>query len=351
MDRMMTAAVLHAPADLRIEKVPIPAISGKEVLIRVKAAGICGSDLSRVMHTGTYTFPTIPGHEFCGIVECVGPDVTGFAEGDRVVVAPILPCFTCESCRQGHYGQCESYNYIGSRTDGAFAEYVKAPAANLIRLPDSIDYEEGAAIEPAAVTLHGMMKAGGCAKDTVAVLGCGTIGLFAIQLARILGACHVIAVDIDTEKLATAHTVGADSLINALDKDVVKTILASTGNKGADVAVETAGVPTTQEQCLRIAKKHGFVLYLGTAHRDVVFPPSSFEKIIRNELTIAGAWNSYSAPFPGSEWHAIIQYILDGRLKVKPLMSHTFKLEELPDAIRNMYERKYPFHKAIVTMD
>ena len=193
----MKAAVLHAPGDIRVENVPVPTeLLENETLIKVKASGICGSDLDRVLKTGTYNFPTIPGHEFCGIVEKTGDKVKGFKKGDRVAVAPIIPCFSCESCQQGHYGQCVSYNYLGSRTDGGFAQYVKAPEMNLIKLPEEVSYKEGAAIEPAAVTLHGMRSVGVETGDTVAVLGCGTLGLFALQFAKIMGATRTIAVDI-----------------------------------------------------------------------------------------------------------------------------------------------------------
>ncbi|MCX8130603.1 MAG: galactitol-1-phosphate 5-dehydrogenase [Clostridia bacterium] len=352
MYKLMQAAVLHAPSDLRIEQVRIPAgIGGDEVLVKVRAAGICGSDLDRVMKSGTYSFPTIPGHEFCGEIAEVGAEVRDYKKGDRVAVAPMLPCFTCEFCQQGNYGQCDSYNFLGSRTDGAFAQYVKAPARNLIRMPDSVSFMEGAAIEPAAVTLHGMRKVGVNVGDTVAVLGCGAIGLFAIQFAKIMGATNVIAVDIAADKLELADKIGADRCINALEGDVVQAIKDATDGKGVNVAVETAGVSLTQEQCLRIAKKQGRVLYLGTAHRDVVIPPKSFECIVRNEITIVGAWNSYSAPFPGVEWHATLEYIKAGSLKINPLITHTVSLDKAPQVFNELAERKYPFNKVIFVMD
>ena len=220
----MQAAVLHAPADLRIEEVPVPEIGPYDVLVRVRAAGICGSDLERIMVTGTYHFPTIPGHEFCGEVDTAGSAVKAYKAGDRVLVVPIIPCGTCEYCAQGYYGQCEHYDYLGSRTDGGFAEYVRVPEGNLIPLPESVSFLEGAAVEPAAVTLHGIIKADIRAGDSVAVLGCGAIGLFAIQFAKILGATRVIAVDVIPGKLESAKKAGADFCINALECDPVEEI-------------------------------------------------------------------------------------------------------------------------------
>jgi L-iditol 2-dehydrogenase len=348
MIRIMKAAVLHAPGDIRVEDVPVPDdIHKKEVLIKVKTAGICGSDLDRVMKTGTYSFPTIPGHEFCGVVEKTGTEVKGVKKGDRVVVAPIMPCFSCRSCQQGHYGQCLNYNYLGSRTDGGFAQYVKAPEMNLIRMPSEVSFKEGAAIEPAAVTLHGMIKVGVEAGDTIAALGCGTLGLIALQLAKILGASRTIAVDITKEKLELAQKLEVDELIFASEKDPVAEIEKITEGLGTDVAVETAGVSTTQEQCLRIAGKHSRILFLGTAHRDVVIPTESFERILRNELTITGAWNSYSAPFPGREWYGAIDYVKRGVLKIEPLITHTFDLQDVPAVFRDLAECRYVYNKVM----
>ena len=347
----MFAAVLHAPADLRYEQVAIPACGDHEVLIRVRAAGVCGSDLDRVMKTGTYKFPTIPGHEFSGEVAEVGRMVRRHKPPARVVVAPLLPCLQCESCSRGDYGMCDSYGYLGSRTNGGFAQFAVAPEQNLLQLPDEVSFAEGAMVEPAAVTLHGMMRVGVQPGEAVAVLGCGPIGLCAIQFARIMGAGRVIAVDIARDKLELAGAVGAEQCIDSSLVDAVQAIRDSTSGKGVEVSIETAGVAHTQEQCLRIAKKKGRVLYLGTAHKDVLIPPGSFECIVRNELCIRGSWNSYSAPFPGVEWHATLLYIARGALKLRPLISHTFGLSEASRVFRDLAERRFPFTKVMFEID
>lgn len=352
MNQMMKAALLYAPGDLRVENVPVPeGLAPDEALIKVRAAGICGSDLDRVMKTGTYQFPTIPGHEFCGEVAGAGAAGSEFAVGDKVVVAPIIPCYQCEFCQGGRFGQCNHYNYLGSRTHGAFAQYVKAPLKNLLRMPEGISFREGATVEPASVTLHGMRKVGVETGDAVAVLGCGAIGLFAVQFAKIMGATRVIAVDVVAAKLDLAAQSGADICLNAATVDPVAAIRDLTAGRGVNVAVETAGVHVTQEQCLRIAKKLGRVLYLGTAHQAVTIPPQSFEAIVRNELTIVGAWNSFSAPFPGVEWQATLEFIQAGRLKIEPLITHTFPLDKAAEVFKDLYARKYFFNKVIFTME
>ena len=354
MNSLMEAAVLHAPGDLRLERVPIPDIGKDEALVRVKAVGICGSDPDRIMKKGTYTFPMIPGHEFCGVVEKVGHggDSTSYwAKGDRVVVSPLLPCFRCESCQGGHFGQCDSYSYLGSRTDGAFAEFVKVPIRNLIALPDSVPFAQGAVVEPAAVVFHGIRRVGIEAGDSVAVLGCGTLGLLALQFARIQGATEVIAADIDEKKLTLARRLGADETVDASRVDPVETIQALAGGKGPWVCIETAGVSETQEQCLRIARKQGRVLYLGTARREVVLPPESFERILRCELTLYGSWNSFSAPFPGNEWTTTIEYVEHGKLKMEPLITHSLPLAKAPQIFEELSRGKLSSVKVLFVME
>lgn len=279
MKTEMKAAVLHAPGDLRTESRAVPRPLGDDAaLIKVRAAGICGSDLPRIMETGTYHFPTIPGHEFCGEIAEISPS-DKFKVGDRVLVAPIMPCFKCEACEQGNYGLCEDYNYLGSRTDGGFAEYVVAPVKNLIPLPETVPFTIGAMVEPTAVTLHGLMKLSITPGDSLTVLGCGTIGLMAIALAGILGVTTVYATDISEEKLAVAESLGATP-INGMNGNPVAAIMELTKNKGTDLVVETAGSHITQVQALSVCKKQGQVLYLGTAHHDVIIPPADFEKIV-----------------------------------------------------------------------
>jgi L-iditol 2-dehydrogenase len=347
----MKADVLYAPGDLRCEEVPMPLPFDGEVIVKVKAAGVCGSDLDRVMHTGTYRLPCIPGHEFCGEIYYPEKCSSGLMRGDRIIAAPIIPCRNCEPCQRGDFGLCDNYDYIGSRRDGAFAQYVRVPEENLIKMPDTVSFLEGAAVEPAAVSLHGVKRAKIQAGDYVMVLGCGTIGLFAIQFTKIMGACFVVAVDVDPSKLEQANTAGADLIVDSSRQDPIEILAKLTNGRMADVVIETAGISITQEQSVRAARKAGRILFLGTAHKDVVFPPKTFERIVRGELTAIGSWNSFSAPFPGSEWHTVLGYINNGRFKIKPFISHTTTLEDLPSVIARMSTRQLVFTKVIVALD
>ncbi len=351
MTQKMKAAVLHAPGELVVEAVDMPALDAQnDVLVKVRGVGICGSDLDRVMVTGTYSFPTIPGHEFCGEVYSVGPGVKELSPGERVVVAPILSCAKCDSCATGNYGQCDHYDYIGSRRDGAMAEYVAVPSTNILRMPDSVSFSEGAAVEPAAVTLHGMRLIGIEPGDSVVVTGCGTIGLFAIQFARIMGATKIIAIDIDDEKLAFARSIGATDCINSRNEDAEQSVLRLTDGKGAAVSIETAGTAITQEQCFRLCKKNGRVLLLGTAHKDVTLPPATFERIVRYELMVKGSWNSYSAPFPGVEWTAVLDYARTGLLDIASMITHHISLQDTPETIRRMKMHEFAFNKVVINL-
>jgi L-iditol 2-dehydrogenase len=330
----MKAAVLHAPADLRVEDVARPSPCPGEVLVKVGAAGICGSDIGRVMVTGTYRFPTIPGHEFAGTVEEVGEDVIGLAPGDRVAVAPLMPCFDCEWCQAGKFSLCDDYDFLGSRSDGAFAEFLKAPARNVLKVPDNVSLEVAATIEPAAIILHGIQKLDIKLGDAVAVVGCGALGFFALQFAKLSGAQPLIAIDVDNDKLALAAQVGADICINPMKEDAVAAVKAATRGRGVAVSLECAGSAPGRDLSILVAAKQGTVMLYGTAYGDVTFAEKAFARMVREELEVAGSWNSYSLPFPGKEWFDIIELLRTNRLFVEPLITHRATLEEAPEIFK-----------------
>ncbi len=343
----MMAAVLHSPGDLRYEKSEIPEIGFGDVLLQVKAAGNCGSDLKRIMVEGTYHFPCIPGHEFSGVISETGREVKDFKAGDRVTAAPLIACMKCEWCLQGQYNLCEDYDYIGSRSDGAFAEFVKVPAANLVSLPENIDFEEGAMTDPAAVALHAIRRAGGVATgQTVAVLGAGPIGMLVCQWARIMGVKKIIASDIVDEKLQVMEKLGVDVTINAQTEDVVERIKAETDGIGADILIETAGSVHTHHQALLAARKRARIVHIGRAYTDVLFPDDVFTKIFRKELTVFGAVNSNFSPHD-HEWKTVLQYMSKGSLHAKPLISHRIPLKAIAETFLKMYKRDIIYNKII----
>lgn len=345
----MKAAVLHAPGDLRVEDVPVPKVGKREVLVEVGAAGICGSDIGRVMVTGTYRFPTIPGHEFAGTVVATGEDVDGLAAGDTVAVAPLIPCRRCEWCDAGKFSLCDDYDFVGSRRDGAFAQFICAPAENVLKVPAGVSSEIASTIEPAAIILHGIHKLDIKLGDSVAVVGCGALGFFALQFAKLSGARPLIAVDVDEEKLALARQVGADVCINPTGVDAITAIREATGGRGVAISLECAGSGPGRDLAILAAAKQGKVMLYGTAYGDVTFAEKAFAKMVREELDVVGSWNSYSLPFPGKEWFDIMGLLADGRLVVEPLITHRATLEQAPDIFKALKSRTFgPYHKILI---
>ncbi len=343
----MMAAVLHAPGDLRYEKWNIPEIGDRDVLLRIRAAGNCGSDLHRIMVEGTYHFPCIPGHEFSGEIVEMGRDVREYTVGDRVTAAPLIPCMKCEWCLHGQYNLCEDYDYVGSRSDGAFAEFMKIPSANVVKLPDNVDFEEGAMTDPAAVALHAIRRTGGIrAGETVAVLGAGPIGMLSCQWARIMGAQKVIATDVLNEKLSIMEEIGVDAVINAREAGVVERIMEETEGTGADLLIETAGSVETHCQALLAARKRGRIVHIGRAYTDVLLPDEIFTKIFRRELNVYGAVNS-NFSLHDNEWKTVLRYVSSGKLRMKPLISHRLPLADIFSTFGKMYAGKMVYNKII----
>jgi L-iditol 2-dehydrogenase len=343
----MKAAVLHAVGDLRYEDAPVPRIISHEALVKVRAAGVCGSDIPRVMKKGTYSFPLVPGHEFAGEIAEMGNDVSSFSVGDRVAVFPLIPCRKCAYCQIGEYAQCDNYDYLGSRTNGGFAEYVSAPADNLIRIPDNVDFDCAAMTEPASVALHALRRSSVDAGDNVAILGSGPIGIILAQWARSCGAGRVFLSDIIEEKLDVARGFGFEDCINAAQVDVVQRIVAETDGLGADICVEAAGTNITFEQSLRIVRKLGKVILMGNVSGDVVIPEKTASAILRGQLTIYGTWNSSFTAVPKNEWRTALQFMSLNRLDLKPLITHRFRLDQVNEAFDMMYKRQEFFNKVI----
>ena len=347
MKKKMLAAVLYAPADLRYKEIEVPRIGADDVLLKVKAAGNCGSDLQRIMVEGTHTFPCIPGHEFSGEIVGIGDKVDSFKIGDKVTAYPLIPCMRCEWCLQGEYNLCDDYDYLGSRCDGAFAEYVKVPASNLIKLPREVGFEEGAMTDPACVALHGIKRAGGIRMgQSVAILGVGPIGMLACQWAGAMGAGKIIAVDIIEDKLKIVKDLGVDVLINARKEDVVERVSQETKGKGVNLVMEIAGSLATQRDSLLIAAKRGRVIHIGRSYSDVLLPDEVFTRIFRKELEIYGAVNSNSSPLD-NEWKITLEFMASGVIKTKPLISHRIKLKDIAETFKKMYQGKMIYNKII----
>ncbi|MBQ7321583.1 MAG: galactitol-1-phosphate 5-dehydrogenase [Clostridia bacterium] len=329
----MKAAVLHGNEDIRYEEYPTPEVRPGTVKVRVKAAGICGSDIPRVLNNGAHYYPIVLGHEFSGIVEEIGEGVTKVKVGDTVSGAPLLPCMKCGDCQRGNYSLCKHYGFIGSHDQGSFAEYVVMPEANAIPYDPSIPFEVAAMFEPATVSLHGMYCNDYAGGGDVAIIGGGTIGLFAAQWAHIFGAKRVVVFDLVQERLDLALRLGADEVVNTGDPDFMAKAKALTGGKGYDYVFETAGNPITIQMGFELAANKAHYCCIGTPHKDMTFTPKMWEYMNRKEFKLTGSWMSYSAPFPGKEWELVAHYFATGQLKFDDeLIFQRYPLEEADKA-------------------
>ncbi|MBC7234770.1 MAG: galactitol-1-phosphate 5-dehydrogenase [Chloroflexi bacterium] len=352
MQRMMDALVLRAIGDLRCEKVPMPQLQEGEALVRVVAAGICGSDVPRVYEHGTYRFPLIPGHEFSGLVEAVcgsSPRAVGPIQGGmRVTVKPLIPCRRCRFCEVGAFGQCVAYDYLGSRSDGAWAEYVRVPQENLVPLPEGLSLMEAALSEPLAVALHAVRQGPVAPGDAVLVLGAGPIGMMVAQWATLTGAGQVLMVDIDERKLDLAARLGLGKTLNARFGDPVAWAMEQTQGLGADVVVEAAGVAATVRQAIHAARPLGRVVLLGNPSGDVALPQAGVSQILRKQLTIRGSWNSNFAHLPVDEWRVAVEMMAAGRIVVGPLISHRLPLCDGPAVLERMRGGREFYHRVVL---
>ena len=341
----MKAARLYEPGDIRIEEVKKPEISENEVLVKVKAVGICGSDIPRANEYGAHISPLTLGHEFSGEIVKLGDQIDEWEQGEKVTVGPLIPCYECEWCNKGRYSLCNNYSYFGSRRDGAMAEFVSVPENNLVKVPDAVTYEAAALTDPAANAVHGLWKGDLKEGDNVIILGLGAIGLFAVQYAKYLGADKIIAVDIFDKKLGVAKEIGATHIVNNKVEDATKKINSITNNRKADFVIETAGSKITQKQSLHLTAPDGNIVFLGISHDKLVIDEQGVENLLRGEINIVGSWNSFSDPFPGKEWRESIKLFKTGDFKYKEIISHQLKLEKVPEMFEKLKNENFYYNK------
>ena len=321
----MKAAVLYANEDIRYGDYKEAVIDPDSVIIKVRAAGICGSDVPRVLYGGSHYYPNVLGHEFSGEIVEIGENVKNLKIGDRTAGAPLIPCMKCDDCQKGRYALCRHYDFIGSRRQGAFAEYVKIPAVNAVKFDDGMSYEQGAFFEPSTVALHGLRANNYGGGRRAAVLGGGTIGAFVVQWAKIFGAADVTVFDISEERLELCRSLGADYTVN--------TERTPLSNDRYDYIFETAGSVETMLSAFELAAPGANVCFIGTPTENLVFTPKLFENMNRKEFNLTGSWMSYSAPFPGEEWRLTAHYFKTGQLKFPDaLIFKRFSLSECGEA-------------------
>ncbi len=344
----MKALVLHGIGDLRYEDVEKISPGKGEVLLQVRACGICSSDIPRIYETGTYHFPTIPGHEIAGQIVALGEGVDETLRGRRAAIFPLLPCRKCAPCQQEAYAQCKNYNYFGSRCDGGYAEYLVVPQWNLCLCQDHLDYRVAALCEPSAVSLHAVHMADVQPGQTVAVIGTGTIAFLVAAFAKNMGAARVIIGGRSKKKIDYAASLGFD-VVNTREGKVEEQVKKILGGEGADVVLECVGKACTVENAIEACATFGTVVLVGNPEGEMTLSKQGYWKILRQQLVLKGTWNSrYHAT--ANDWQEALEHMAKSPEIFAQLITHTFSMEEYEKAMETIKDPGQFSLKVMFTM-
>lgn len=318
---MKAARLVEIGKPLQLSEIERPSPGPGDVLVRIRAAGICHSDVHyRAGTSGVGPLPQTLGHEVAGVVEEVGEAVAGLRPGDRVCLHYLLSCGQCHFCRTGHEQFCPEGKMIGKHVDGGFAEYIAVPARNAVSLPAEVSFEHGAVLMCSSSTsFHALRKSRLQPGETAAVFGAGGLGMSAIQLARTMGALQVYAVDINENKLALAESFGAVP-VNARQGDPVETIRSLTGGRGVDVAIEVIGLRQTMEQAVRCLAVLGRAALAGISDRP--FEIDSYSDLLGREAEVIGC-----SDHTLHELEILVEYVRQGRLDLGHVVARSVPLE------------------------
>jgi L-iditol 2-dehydrogenase len=340
----LKALLYTSPYTLEYTDWPEPQVGDDDILVRVKACGICGSDVAgHTGRTGRRLPPLIMGHEAAGVVERMGRNVTGFAPGDRICFDSTVYCNQCPACKKGMYNRCVKRQVLGVsvpefKRHGAFAEFVAVPHWICAKLPEGMSFVQACLLEPASIGTHAANRPPLSKGDTTAVLGAGTIGLFILQAARLRGA-KVIACDINDFRLDLAKKVGADACVNSAKANLNDEIQKRTDGRGADVTFEAVGFGETFRQAISITKTGGAIVAVGNLQKETEF---NLQELVSRELAFIGSYAS------AGEFRTCIDLIASGKINVGPLVSEVLPLQEGPAAFKRLLEGKENLLKIVL---
>ena len=341
----MQALLLENVRDLQLRDIPEPEIGAQDVLIHVKACGICGSDVHGYDgSSGRRIPPLVMGHEAAGVVTKIGAEVHSFRAGDRVTFDSTISCGQCVFCKKGDVNLCDNRQVLGVscgdyRRDGAFAEYVAVPQHIAYALPDSFPFEKAALIEAVSIAVHAARITGIQAGDAAVVIGAGMIGLLAIQAFRVYGCSKIIAVDLEESKLALARSLGADETFLATDPDLLAKLRSSTGGRGPDIAVEAVGFQKSVQTAIESVRRGGTVTLVGNLAPTVEIP---LQVVVTRQLKLQGSCAS------AGEYRECIRLMDSGAIKVDPLISALAPLSEGAAWFDRLYAREAGLMKVIL---
>lgn len=329
----MRAVVLSGPNQFAPAEIEKPQIGPDEILLEMKAAAICGTDM-RIL-TGKKTkgvrYPSVIGHEFCGVIAEVGADVKGYEVGEKVAVANVIPCHHCSSCLRGRTNACLDRKAIGYEFDGGFEEYIRIPSicienGNVVKLPEYMSYQAGALIEPLSCCIRGLKNAGTGFNDDVLIVGAGPIGLFHLQLSKIAGAHKVIVSEPNEQRRKVALELGADLVVDPTKEDLPAIVDRETNGQGMDVIVMAIGVPALVNSTLKLCKRGGtvnlFAGFAGTGESTV-----EVNTIHYNEINVNG-----STAYKLEDYLAAAEMIKSGKIDADKIVTHRFKIEDFQKA-------------------
>lgn len=345
----MKAQVLYGINDLRYEEnYPHPVLKDGEVLVKVHACGICGSDVGRVLKSGAWFSPAILGHEFSGVVVEVSNNQDKQYLGKFVAVFPLIPCRKCLSCSLGNYHLCESYNYLGSRCNGGFAEYVAVPVWNLKVLPDNLSLEIGALFEPVAVSFHALNLLGEYSGKTILVTGTGTMASIIVKLALLGGASRVIVLGRNGKKLDFIKHQNPEAYIvnSALSTWMESIINISSGL--VDCVIEATGNASMLEKCIEAVRRKGTVVLMGNPEENIELRKEIFWQILRKEVTLRGSWNSSYEINKENDWNHVLTILNNANLNFESIITHKISLSQLRDGIEIMTNKDVLSNKVMV---
>ena len=333
----MRAVVLYGPNTFAPEEIEKPVCGDDEMILEMKRAAICGTDM-RILN-GTKTkdihYPSVIGHEMSGLISEVGKNVAGYKVGDKVAVAPVIPCGHCPSCLSGRENACMQRLALGYQFNGGFEEYVRIPrqsiqAGNVVKLPDHVSFQAGALIEPLACCIRGLKNTGTGFNDTVLVVGAGPIGLMHIQLSKIAGARKVLVSEPNEMRRQAALELGADRAVDPMREDLAKIVMEETEGAGADRIVMAIGVPAIVNSTIKLAKKGGtvclFAGFSGTGESTI-----EINTIHYNELKITG-----SSAYRRIDYLQAADMVITGKIDLDRIATHTYTIDEFAEAYQMM---------------
>jgi L-iditol 2-dehydrogenase len=335
------ALVFGGPGEMPLREHPDPSAGRGEVLVAVRAAGICGSDVHGFMGaTGRRRVGVVMGHEAAGDVVEIGPDVTSVRAGDRVILRSILACGRCVRCRRGQPNLCLDRKGMGMHFDGAYAERMVVAESLLLPMPDTLTYEEGALVEPLAVAMHAVNITPFALMGFVVVIGAGAIGLLTLLAARLRGAGSIVITDRSAHRLAVARSLGADLTIDVTTQDAAELVLAATDGRGADAVLEAVGIAATAAQSLHLVRSGGDVTWIGNSAPTVQL---GMQELVTRELTVRGSYGFRE------EFEQAADALAAGTIDVRRIIERLAPLEEGPELFRELGAGELDAVKVVLT--